>query len=346
MKKIVLLPGDGIGPEILDAAMQILAVAAEGRFVFESQAYDFGGAAIDASGQPLPKETYEACLSADAILLGAIGGPKWIEAKETPEDGLLALRAALKLYANLRPVSVQDSLLDLSPLKADRVQGTDFVIVRELIGGIYFGQPKLYNNDQAVDTMHYTREGIERIVRTAFELAMTRRKRLTSVDKANVLANSRLWRQIVNEMATDYPEVTVDHLYVDAASMKIITHPRDFDVIVTSNLFGDILSDEASVITGSLGMLPSASLSDGGASLYEPIHGSAPDIAGQGKANPMSMILSVTMMLRQSFAEFDLADEIEAACQAVMGQGILTADLGGTASTQEFTDAVIAQLQA
>lgn len=342
-KKIIALGGDGIGPEILDSALEILAAASKkvGNFNYTVDHFDFGGAAIDSSGDPYPEETREAVHSADAILLGAIGGPKWEKAPKTPEDGLLELRGDLELYANLRPVEMQDNMLERSPLKEERVKGTNFMIVRELIGGIYFGRPKIYNNDQAVDVMYYTREGIERIVRTAFDLAMTRNKKVTSVDKANVLANSKLWRQIVNEIAQEYPEVEVEHLYVDAASMKIITDPTSFDVVVTANLFGDILSDEASVITGSLGMMPSASLSASGPSLYEPIHGSAPDIAGQNKANPMSMILSMTMMLRISFEENELADAIEQTCQKVIDSGVITGDLGGNASTSEFTQAVV-----
>lgn len=342
--KITVLPGDGIGPEITQAALDVLEAASPGAFDYELQYEAVGGDGIDRAGDPCPEATIEACTDADAILLGAIGGPKWEEAEKTPEDGLLQLRESLGLYANLRPTKVNDSLLDLSPLKPEIAEGTDFMMVRELIGGLYFGRPKYYDDKEAFDTMYYSRESIERIVKAAFELAMSRRKKLTSVDKANVLANSRLWRKIVEEVSADYPEVEVNHLYVDAASMKIITHPAQFDVIVTENLFGDILSDEASVITGSLGMLPSASLSENGPSLYEPIHGSAPDIAGEDKANPMSMILSVTMMLRMSFEQDALADKIEAACSQVMEKGLLTGDLGGRATTSEFVQAVIEAL--
>lgn len=342
--KITVLPGDGIGPEITQAALDVLEAASPGAFDYELQYEAVGGDGIDRAGDPCPEATIEACTDADAILLGAIGGPKWEEEEKTPEDGLLQLRESLGLYANLRPTKVNDSLLDLSPLKPEIAEGTDFMMVRELIGGLYFGRPKYYDDKEAFDTMYYSRESIECIVKAAFELAMSRRKKLTSVDKANVLANSRLWRKIVEELSADYPEVEVNHLYVDAASMKIITHPAQFDVIVTENLFGDILSDEASVITGSLGMLPSASLSENGPSLYEPIHGSAPDIAGQDKANPMSMILSVTMMLRMSFEQDALADKIEAACSQVMEKGLLTGDLGGQATTSEFVQAVIEAL--
>lgn len=342
--KIVVLPGDGIGPEITQAALDVLEAASSGVFDYELQHEPIGGDGIDQVGDPCPETTIKACSDADAILLGAIGGPKWEEAEKTPEDGLLELRENLGLYANLRPTKVNNSLLDLSPLKPEIAEGTDFMMVRELIGGLYFGRPKYYDDKEAFDTMYYSRESIERIVKAAFDLAMSRRKKLTSVDKANVLANSRLWRKVVEEMSADYPEVEVDHLYVDAASMKIITHPTQFDVIVTENLFGDILSDEASVITGSLGMLPSASLSENGPALYEPIHGSAPDIAGQGKANPMSMIFSVTMMLRMSFEQDALADKIEAACSQVMESGLVTGDLGGQATTSEFVQAVIEAL--
>lgn len=344
MKKITVLAGDGIGPEITNAALQVLEAASKDKFAYELDHQHIGGDAIDQVGTPCPDSTKTACQEADAILLGAIGGPKWEDADRTPEDGLLELRESLGLYANLRPTKVNPSLLHLSPLKEEIAQGTDFMMVRELIGGLYFGRPKYHDDREAFDTMYYSRQSIERIVKTAFELAMSRRKKLTSVDKANVLANSQLWRKIVKEMSADYPEVEVDYLYVDAASMKIITNPSRFDVIVTENLFGDILSDEASVITGSLGMLPSASLSEDGPALYEPIHGSAPDIAGQDKANPMSMILSVTMMLRTSFGEDQLADEIEAACSQVMEAGIVTGDLGGSASTSDFVQAVIEAL--
>lgn len=346
MHKIIALAGDGIGPEIMDAALEILQVASQdSNFQYEIEAHDFGGASIDKAGIPLKEETIEAGRQAQAILLGAIGGPQWADSPQTPEDGLLALRKALNLFANIRPTKVQPQLIDKSPFKPEIVEGTDFVILRELIGGIYFGKPKYYNDQEAFDTMYYSRQGIERIVNQAFELARSRRGKLTSVDKANVLANSKLWRQIVDEIAPSYPDVEVEHLLVDAASMKIMSQPTDFDVIVMENLFGDILSDQATVLMGSLGMAPSASLSADGPSLYEPIHGSAPDIAGQDKANPMSMILSVTMMLRMSFNQYDLADKIEAACQIVMDQGILTADMGGQASRSEFTQAVIDQLR-
>ena len=277
--------------------------------------------------------------------MAAIGGPKWETAEKTPEDGLLQLRKTLGLFSNIRPIAVSDSIAHLSPLKTERVKGTDFIVVRELTGGLYFGQPKHWNDEEATDTLFYKKSEIDRIVRQAFDIAMTRGKKLTSVDKANVLASSKLWRKTVNEIATEYPEVTVDHLYVDAASMKIIQDPTSFDVIVTENMFGDILSDEASVITGSLGMLPSGSHAVSGPSLYEPIHGSAPDIAGKNIANPMSMILSVAMMLRQSFQLHEEAAALEKAASEVMDAGFLTADLGGTTTTTAFTEQVKAILE-
>lgn len=346
-KKIVVLEGDGIGPEIMSSAIAVLQAAVEKTDItFEFTAYPFGGAGIDQAGDPLPQETLVACQEADAILLGAIGGPKWDDAVKRPEQGLLQLRKALNLFANIRPIRVSDALLPFSPLKEKIVSGTDFVVVRELTGGIYFGEPRHLGAEEAYDTSRYQRYEIERIVRAAFDIAQSRQKKLVSVDKANVLAASKLWRKTVNEIASDYPDVTVSHLYVDAAAMLIVQKPTSFDVIVTENLFGDILSDEASVLPGTLGVLPSASHSESGVSLYEPIHGSAPDIAGKNIANPVSMILSAALMLRQSFGFHDIADQIEAACEAVMNAGTVTADLGGTTTTTEFTQAVIEQLKA
>lgn len=342
---ITVLPGDGIGPEIIDSALSILEYVAKDRWDYTIDTHLFGGAAIDTYGHPFPAATQEACLRADAVLMGAIGGPQYVGHEVTPEAGLLSLREALKLFANIRPIKVTSGLEDLSPLKEEVVTDVDLVIVRELIGGIYFGQPRHYSVEEAYDTMHYTYDNIERLVRYGFDLAMKRRKKLTSVDKANVLASSRLWRKVVEDVAKDYPECEVNHLYVDAASMKLITNPKDFDVIVTENLFGDILSDEASVIPGSLGLSPSASYSQVGPSLYEPIHGSAPDIQGQDKANPVGMIRSVSMMLRESFSQLELANAIDQACDKVMAQGICTSDLKGTASTSEFTQEVINELQ-
>ncbi|MBC1585018.1 3-isopropylmalate dehydrogenase [Listeria seeligeri] len=344
--KITSLAGDGIGPEIMTAGIQVLqAIAKKYQHTFEIKSHPFGGAGIDATGNPIPDSTLKACQNADAILLGAIGGPKWDNAAKRPEDGLLALRKALGLFANIRPIQVPSSISHLSPLKKDIVEGTDFIVVRELTGGLYFGEPKHWNEDAAVDSLTYTRPEIERIIEKAFAIAATRNKKVTSVDKANVLASSKLWRQIAEEVASKHPDITLEHLYVDAAAMILIQRPTTFDVIVTENLFGDILSDEASVITGSLGMLPSASHAESGPSLYEPIHGSAPDIAGQNIANPMSMISSVSMMLRQSFGLFMEADAIDKATAATMEAGFLTADLGGTTSTTDFTNEVLKQIE-
>ncbi|MBC2092596.1 3-isopropylmalate dehydrogenase [Listeria seeligeri] len=344
--KITSLAGDGIGPEIMTAGIQVLqAIAKKYQHTFEIKSHPFGGAGIDATGNPIPDSTLKACQNADAILLGAIGGPKWDNAAKRPEDGLLALRKALGLFANIRPIQVPSSISHLSPLKKDIVEGTDFIVVRELTGGLYFGEPKHWNEDAAVDSLTYTRPEIERIIEKAFAIAATRNKKVTSVDKANVLASSKLWRQIAEEVASKHPDITLEHLYVDAAAMILIQRPTTFDVIVTENLFGDILSDEASVITGSLGMLPSASHAESGPSLYEPIHGSAPDIAGQNIANPMSMISSVSMMLRQSFGLFMEADVIDKATAATMEAGFLTADLGGTTSTTDFTNEVLKQIE-
>ncbi|AIS63213.1 3-isopropylmalate dehydrogenase [Listeria ivanovii] len=344
--KITSLAGDGIGPEIMTAGIKVLqAIAKKYQHTFEIEAHPFGGAGIDATGNPIPDSTLKACQNADAILLGAIGGPKWDNAAKRPEDGLLALRKALGLFANIRPIQVPSSISHLSPLKKDIVEGTDFIVVRELTGGLYFGEPKHWDEDAAVDSLTYTRAEIERIIEKAFAIAATRNKKVTSVDKANVLASSKLWRQIAEEVASKHPDITLEHLYVDAAAMILIQQPTTFDVIVTENLFGDILSDEASVITGSLGMLPSASHAESGPSLYEPIHGSAPDIAGQNIANPMSMISSVSMMLRQSFGLFMEADVIDKATAATMEAGFLTADLGGTTSTTDFTKEVLKQIE-
>ncbi|WP_270994345.1 3-isopropylmalate dehydrogenase [Listeria seeligeri] len=344
--KITSLAGDGIGPEIMTAGIQVLqAIAKKYQHTFEIESHPFGGAGIDAAGNPIPDSTLKACQNADAILLGAIGGPKWDNAAKRPEDGLLALRKALGLFANIRPIQVPSSISHLSPLKKDIVEGTDFIVVRELTGGLYFGEPKHWNEDAAVDSLTYTRPEIERIIEKAFAIAATRNKKVTSVDKANVLASSKLWRQIAEEVASKHPDITLEHLYVDAAAMILIQRPTTFDVIVTENLFGDILSDEASVITGSLGMLPSASHAESGPSLYEPIHGSAPDIAGQNIANPMSMFSSVSMMLRQSFGLFMEADAIDKATAATMEVGFLTADLGGTTSTTDFTNEVLKQIE-
>ena len=343
-KKIVALAGDGIGPEIMAAGLQVLAATAEKiGFDYQVEEKPFGGAGIDATGHPLPADTLAAAKEADAILLAAIGGPQYDLAPVRPEQGLLAIRRELELYANIRPVKIFETLAHLSPLKAERIAGVDFVMVRELTGGIYFGD-HILEEDKARDINDYSAEEIERIVRQAFEIASHRRKLVTSIDKQNVLATSKLWRQVADQVAKDYPDVTLEHQLVDSAAMLMITRPSHFDVLVTENLFGDILSDEASVLPGTLGVMPSASHSANGPSLYEPIHGSAPDIAGQGIANPVSMILSVAMMLRESFGQEEGAARIEQAVDAAFKQGVLTADLGGRASTQEMTQAIIKNL--
>lgn len=343
-KKIIALAGDGIGPEIMAAGLAVLEEVAE-RFQLDLtiEHHLFGGAAIDGYQHPLPDSTLEAVRSADAILLAAIGGPQYDQATIRPEQGLLALRKELGLYANLRPVKLFDSLSDRSPLKANLLTGVDFLVVRELTGGIYFGTHHL-EEDKAFDINSYTREEIKAIVRLAFEAAQRRRKKLTSIDKQNVLATSKLWRKVVDELAQDYPDVEVEHQLVDSAAMLLITRPSQFDVIVTENLFGDILSDEASVLSGSLGVMPSASHSLNGPSLYEPIHGSAPDIAGKGIANPISMILSVAMMVRESLGQEEAAQVIESAVERSLEKGIRTQDLGGKATTAEMLAAIISEL--
>ena len=300
MKNIVLLKGDGIGPEIAAQAVKVLSVLD----VFNINEEDFGGCAIDKTGEPLPQSTLKAALSAEAVLLGAVGGPKWDSCPKRPEAGLLGLRAALKAYANLRPAVIYEDLKHISPLKDEIIsRGVDIMVVRELTGGIYFGKRGRgteEGGEYAYDTEKYSAAEIERIARLAFDISLKRNKRVCSVDKANVLESSRLWRSTVQKVAEDYPEVELEHMYVDNASMQLVRDPAQFDVILTSNMFGDILSDEASMLTGSIGMLPSASLG-GQTGLYEPIHGSAPDIAGQNIANPIGMVLSVAMMLKYSF---------------------------------------------
>ncbi|WP_170006076.1 3-isopropylmalate dehydrogenase [Bacillus fonticola] len=349
-KKIVLLPGDGIGAEVIQSAQEVLHAIAEEynhRFSFEIQ--DIGGAAVDQHGTPLPETTVSACQQADAVLLGAVGGPKWddLPSQLRPERGLLGIRSALGLYANLRPIKGFSNLMHASPLKESVIKGSDLLIVRELTGGLYFGKPseRIDGGESVVDTLFYTRNEIERIVDKAFQCAQGRRKQLTSVDKANVLESSKLWREVVEEKKKDYPDVLVEHLLVDAAAMKLITNPTHFDVIVTENLFGDILSDEASVLTGSLGMLPSASLRDDGVGLYEPVHGSAPDIAGKGVANPTAMILSTAMMLRHSFGLEEEAQLVEQAVQTVLDNGYYTADIqqtvGRKVGTREMTALIV-----
>ncbi|HEX2862477.1 MAG TPA: 3-isopropylmalate dehydrogenase [Lacunisphaera sp.] len=353
--KIVLLPGDGIGPEVVGEARRVLdAVAALFGHKFEYEEHLLGGCAIDATGTAMPEATLQACQSAQAVLLGAVGGPKWDDpqAKVRPEQGLLAIRKGLGLYANLRPVKAIPSLAKLSPLKPEKVAGVDFIVIRELTGGLYFGQPKGRSatpegGEQAVDTLLYTDVEIRRIVRLAFQLAQDRRKLVTSIDKANVLESSRLWRKIAIEVGKEFPEVKLEHQLVDSAAMRLITHAAQFDVIVTENMFGDILTDEAAVLAGSLGLLPSASLGQGKLGLYEPIHGSAPDIAGKGIANPTGTILSAAMLLRHSLGLEAEARAIEAAVSAAIDEGCHTGDLGAAKpiTTTQMGDAVRARLK-
>lgn len=343
-KRIVCLAGDGVGPEIMESAKQVLHMIERlyGHH-FHLQDEPFGGAAIDSFGQPLPPRTLAACLASDAVLLGSVGGPRWDEAKERPEKGLLALRKGLGVFANVRPVTVDAATSHLSPLKA--ADEVDFVVVRELTGGIYFSFPKERKEHVATDTLTYHRREIERIVSYAFQLASKRRKKVTSIDKANVLESSKLWREITEEIARRYPNVELEHMLVDAAAMELIRNPGRFDVIVTENLFGDILSDEASVLAGSLGMLPSASHAESGPSLYEPIHGSAPDIAGKNKANPIAMLRSVAMMLGQSFGLRKEENAIEEAISAALHSGKGTADIGGSETTSSFTECVLEKME-
>lgn len=334
--RIVVLPGDGIGPEVTHEAVECLKRVADGcglDLAFE--AHDFGGSAIDAHGVPLPEPTLAACRDADAILLGAIGGPKWDACLERPERGLLGLRSALGLFANLRPARVIPGLEDYSPLKSSIAAGADVLVVRELTGGIYFGE-KIEGEDRASDLCAYSKVEIERITHVAFRAAQARRGRLTSVDKANVLATSRLWRRTVESVALAYPEVALDHMYVDAAAMALVTAPTRFDVILTENMFGDILSDELSVISGSIGALGSASMGTTGPSLFEPIHGSAPDIAGQGIANPAGTIASAAMLLDLGLGLPEPARMLSDALEQALSEGCRTADLGGNVGSAAF----------
>ena len=332
MKKtytIALIRGDGIGPEIIDEAIKVLdSVCVNESFELRYEEYLMGGVAYDFKGTPLPEETIQGCLKADAVLFGAIGGQKWdsLPREFRPETGLLKLRKSLGLFANLRPTAVFDELLDASTLKPEVLKGVDLLVVRELTGGIYFGEPRGNDGQRGFNTMVYTKPEIERIAHVAFQSAMKRRKEVCSVDKANVLEVSQLWRDTVIEVAKEYPEVTLSHMYVDNAAMQLVRNPRQFDVILTGNIFGDILSDEASMISGSIGLLPSASVG-GNVGLYEPIHGSAPDIAGQGIANPIATILSAAMMLRFALNEASAADKIEGAIKKVLEEGYRTKDL-------------------
>ena len=344
--RIVTLPGDGVGAEVTAAAVAVLeAVAAHYEHAFAFDAQLIGGAAIDATGEPLPAAALQACQSADAVLLGAVGGPKWSDpnAPVRPEQGLLALRAALGVYANLRPLAVHPALAELSPLKNDKLKDVDVLFVRELTGGAYFGA-KTRGADYATDECRYTVAEIERVTRRAFELARGRRRHVTSVDKANVLETSRLWRRTVARVAADYPDVTLEHQLVDSMAMLLLTRPGSYDVVVTENLFGDILTDEAAALAGSLGLLPSASLGEGSHGLYEPIHGSAPDIAGKGVANPIGSILSAALLLRHSLQLDAEAQAVEAAVDHVLTHGPRSRDLGGGASTVEVRAAVLKAL--
>jgi 3-isopropylmalate dehydrogenase len=338
-KHIVLLPGDGIGPEVIAQARKVLRVV-EKKFGLSVDTEDalIGGAAIDATGEPLPPATLEACKKADAVILGAVGGPKWDKAPKRPEAGLLGIRKALNLFANLRPAVVFPELAELSALKKKTVErGIDILVVRELTGDVYFGQPAGEETKDGIrhafNTMSYNEEEVRRIARVAFSAASSRRGRVCSVDKSNVLHVSRLWRSVVEETHRDYPDVALSHMYVDNCAMQLVLNPSQFDVILTGNLFGDILSDEAAAIAGSLGMLPSASLSDaakgGGIGLFEPVHGSAPDIAGQDRANPIAAVLSLSMMLRMSFGQEEAATAVENAVHAVLRAGVRTADITG-----------------
>lgn len=328
--EIALIPGDGIGPDIVREAVKVLqAVCDKAGHSLKTKSLLAGGAAIDATGKPLPEETLEEAKASQSVLLGAVGGPKWdaVPGELRPEKALLGLRGGLGLFCNLRPALLYSQLADACPLRRESVEGgLDIMVVRELTGGIYFGE-RGRTADGAYDTMSYTKGEVERIARKAFEIAMKRSKRLTSVDKANILETSRLWRATVDEIARDYPEVAVNHLYVDNAAMQLVRNPRQFDVILTENMFGDILSDEASMVTGSIGMLPSASLRADSFGMYEPIHGSAPDIAGQNKANPLATVLSVAMMLRYSLGMGEEASLVEKAVDKVLGEGLRTADI-------------------
>lgn len=355
MKKIAVLPGDGIGPEIVAEALKVLSALKADGLQIEWEEAPIGGAGYDAAGKPLPDETLALARASDAVLLGAVGGPRYdtLERDLRPERGLLAIRSEMELFSNLRPAILYPQLADASSLKHDLVAGLNIMIVRELTGGIYFGQPRgireLESGErQGYNTLVYTESEIERIARSAFEIAMKRGKKVCSVDKANVLEVSELWRETVEKVAADYPEVELSHMYVDNAAMQLVRAPKQFDVMVTTNLFGDILSDIAAMLTGSIGMLPSASLDINGKGMYEPVHGSAPDIAGKGVANPLATILSVAMMLRYSLGEEAAADRIENAVGKVLSEGLRTADIAAegdkTVGTQAMGDAVVAAL--
>ncbi|WP_339061342.1 3-isopropylmalate dehydrogenase [Tepidibacillus marianensis] len=355
MPRLAVLPGDGIGPEIIAEAVKVLKTVEEKSGVqFELEEYPVGGVAIDQTGNPLPQDTLNACLKSDAVLLGAVGGPKWddLPGDIRPEKALLGLRKELGLYSNLRPVNVHPSLIHASTLKPEVIQDVDLLVIRELTGGIYFGEKTKVMTEQGIkvtDSLTYTEEEIERIVRLGFETAKKRRNVLTSVDKANVLESSRVWRKVVEKVASDYPEVELNHMLVDNCAMQLVRYPKQFDVIVTENMFGDILSDEAAMLTGSIGMLPSASIGIEKVAMYEPIHGSAPDIAGQGLANPLATILSVAMMLKYSFNMDQEAEQIENAVRKVLEDGYRTKDLATAeskvVSTTEMGELVVQALR-
>ena len=352
MYKIVSIPGDGIGPEVVAGAVAVLQQLSRNHgFEIVIEEHPFGGASYDLHGEMLTEATLEACKKCDAVLLGAVGGPKWesLPHEHKPEAALLKIRKELGLFANLRPAKVYDALLDASSLKADVVRGTDFLVFRELTGGIYFGQPRGFDESKGWNTMVYERYEVERIARLAFEAARKRKGKLISIDKANVLEVSQFWRNVVHELHKEFQDVELSDMYVDNAAMQIVRNPKQFDVIVTGNLFGDILSDIAGMITGSLGILPSASIGTNHA-LYEPIHGSAPDIAGQNKANPIATIASVAMMFEHSFCVPEIAREIEQAIEATLAAGFRTADIAApgekAVSTTEMTEAIVRHLGA
>ena len=349
--RIILLPGDGIGPEITAVARRLLdQVSNQHGFQLNFEKHPIGGAAIDASGSPLPESTLRACRSSDGVLLAAIGSPRFdaLPREERPETGLLGLRAGMKLFANLRPVTILPALIDASSLKANVIEGVDLMVVRELTGGIYFGQPKgrieANGDERAFNTMTYSKSEVDRIAKVAFELAGNRNGKLCSVDKANVLDVSQLWRDRVDALAENYADVEVSHMYVDNAAMQLVRNPSQFDVLLTGNLFGDILSDEAAMLTGSIGMLPSASLGSEGPGLFEPVHGSAPDIAGQDLANPMAMVLSAAMMLRIGLKESEAAKALERSVDRVLKAGFRTGDLISEGCTQLGCEAMGEQL--
>lgn len=349
---IVLLPGDGIGPEVVAQAVRVLEfVVKSSNTTLHFDEHKIGGCSIDQFGSALTDETLAICQKADAVMLGAVGGPKWDnpDGKVRPEQGLLALRKGLGVFANLRPVKVHPDLISSSPLKPEKLTRVDMIVVRELTGGLYFGQPKgrevVNGHERAVDTLVYTDDEIRRVVRLAFRLAQKRKQKVTSVDKANVLESSRLWRKVTNEVAAEFPEISLEHMLVDTAAMRLVASPANFDIMVTENMFGDIFTDEASVLVGSMGMLPSASLGEHSAGLYEPIHGSAPDIAGRGIANPIGTILSAALMLRYSLHMEQEAARIEKAVEQTISAGLRTTDLGGSLSSQHMTDEILARIK-